>query len=137
MFIMMQIRGLARAVFATKIKTCFRSGVLMAETLHWLNAYEPMFYPLVMTVKIWGREHHLTSQGLGCHFSNHMLTMLVLAYLQQEELLPALKTLYARKGNGKSIKKCIALSGVSLIFFCYLLHRIQLCDNILAIQLTL
>ncbi|XP_045208092.2 poly(A) RNA polymerase, mitochondrial-like [Mercenaria mercenaria] len=85
-------------------------GILMAEMLYWLNVYEPMFYPLVIAVKMWGREHHMTSSGMGHHFSNYMLTMLMLAYLQHVGLLPALKTVYANTDRGRGGKSADILS---------------------------
>ncbi|KAL4228830.1 hypothetical protein ACF0H5_011870 [Mactra antiquata] len=73
------------------------SGMMMAEMLCWLNQYEPMFYPLVITIKLWAKEHRLVRSGVGKHLSNHMLTMLVISFLQHKQFLPALQMAYIDK----------------------------------------
>lgn len=86
----------------------------MAEMLCWLRVFEPSFQPLVMTVKLWAKNHNLVGFGPGGHFSNHMLTMMVVAFLQKQGCLPPLQMAYVNKGLGKLYDNsvCMALSKI-------------------------
>ena len=73
---------------------CFyfcRNGTLMSESTHMLNTYDNRFHPLAVTIKYWGKVNRVVRKP---GFSNHMLTMLLISYLQTNSVLPPLTELY-------------------------------------------
>ncbi|XP_060579400.1 poly(A) RNA polymerase, mitochondrial-like isoform X2 [Ruditapes philippinarum] len=78
------------------------AGLYTAEILYLLNMYADVFCPLTLAVKVIAKQHSLSESGMSSKYSSFMLTMMVLSYLQQEGILPALKNLNMERHSRSS-----------------------------------
>lgn len=75
------------------------TAVNMSELLYIFGNFDYRVRPLVFTIKMWAREINLTSDIPGRWITNFSLTLLVLFYLQQEKIIPDIKTLVKHANN--------------------------------------
>lgn len=75
------------------------TAVNMSELLYIFGNFDPRVRPLVFTVKMWAKEINLTNTTPGRWITNFSLTLLVLFYLQQEKIIPAIQTLVKQASN--------------------------------------
>lgn len=75
------------------------TAVSMSELLYIFGNFDHRVRPLVFTVKMWARETNLTNDSPGRWITNFSLTLLVLFFLQQEKIIPAIQTLVKKAGN--------------------------------------
>lgn len=71
----------------------------MSELLFLYGEVDWRVRPLVVAIRQWAKAQGITSDSPGCWITNFSLTLLVLFYLQQKNLLPSLNALktYASK----------------------------------------
>lgn len=70
------------------------SGVYMSELLYIYGSFDWRVRPLVFTIRFWAQSVNLTSTSPGAWITNFSLTLLVLFFLQQQNILPPLTRLY-------------------------------------------
>ncbi|VVC43397.1 PAP/25A-associated [Cinara cedri] len=75
------------------------TAVNMSELLYIFGNFDQRVRPLVFTVKMWAREINLTNDTPGKWITNFSLTLLVLFYLQQEKIIPAIDILVKEANN--------------------------------------
>lgn len=75
------------------------TAVIMSELLYIFGHFDYRVRPLVFAVKMWAREINLTNNTPGRWITNFSLTLLVLFYLQQEKIIPAIQTLVKQANN--------------------------------------
>lgn len=88
-------------------------AVHMSELLYIFGNFDYRVRPLVFAVKIWARETNLTNDMPGKWITNFSLTLLVLFYLQQEKIIPAIQTL-VKQANNNDIR--ITNEGINCTF---------------------
>lgn len=71
----------------------------MSELLCLYGEIDPRVRPLVFTIRQWATKVGLTNRFPGRWITNFSLTLLVLFYLQQREILPSLKHLKSLAGQ--------------------------------------
>lgn len=71
----------------------------MSELLNLYGEIDWRVRPLVTAIRKWAKSQTITCDSPGRWITNFSLSLLVLFYLQQEHILPSLKTLklYASK----------------------------------------
>lgn len=75
------------------------TAVNMSELLYIFGNFDDRVRPLVFTVKMWAREINLTNDIPGRWITNFSLSLLVLFYLQQEQIIPDINTLVKQAEN--------------------------------------
>lgn len=75
------------------------TAVNMSELLYIFGNFDQRVRPLAFTVKMWAKEINLTNDTPGRWITNFSLTLLVLFYLQQEKIIPAIQTLVKQADN--------------------------------------
>lgn len=75
------------------------TAVVMSELLYIFGNFDYRVRPLVFSVKMWAKEINLTNNTPGRWITNFSLTLLVLFYLQQEKIIPAIQTLVKQANN--------------------------------------
>lgn len=71
----------------------FRIAIYMSELLNFYGEIDCRVRPLVMVVRKWAKNQEITSYSPGPWITNFSLSLLVLFYLQQKNILPSLSTL--------------------------------------------
>ncbi|KAK3871505.1 hypothetical protein Pcinc_023347, partial [Petrolisthes cinctipes] len=69
------------------------SGYHMSQLLYLYGEWDPRVRPLVFAVRRWALDRHLTSPFAGRWITNFSLTLLVLFYLTNVQVIPSLSTL--------------------------------------------
>jgi len=75
------------------------TAVNMSELLYIFGNFDDRVRPLAFTVKMWAKQINLTNDTPGRWITNFSLTLLVLFYLQQEKIIPAIQTLVKYADN--------------------------------------
>lgn len=75
------------------------TAVNMSELLYIFGNYDYRVRPLVFTVKMWAREINLTNDVPGRWITNFSITLLVLFFLQQENIIPNIQMLMKEADN--------------------------------------
>ncbi|EZA48761.1 Poly(A) RNA polymerase, mitochondrial [Ooceraea biroi] len=75
------------------LSTTNMSAVYMSELLYLYGEIDWRVRPLVMAIRQWARHQDVTSDSPGFWITNFSLTLMVLFYLQQKDILPSLNTL--------------------------------------------
>lgn len=75
------------------------TAVNMSELLYIFGNFDYRVRPLVFTVKMWANQINLTSDTPGRWITNFSLTLLVLFYLQQEQIIPPIQLLVKQATN--------------------------------------
>jgi len=65
----------------------------MSELLNFYGEIDCRVRPLVMVIRKWAKSQQITSDSPGPWITNFPLSLLVLFYLQQKNILPSLTTL--------------------------------------------
>lgn len=89
------------------------TAIYMSELLYILGNFDYRVRPLVFTIKIWAKETNLTNNMPGRWITNFSLTLLVLFYLQQERVIPAIQTL-VKHADSKEVR--ITTDGINCTF---------------------
>lgn len=69
------------------------SGYHMSQMLYLYGEWDPRVRPLVFAVRRWALDRHITSPFAGRWITNFSLTLLVLFYLINVQVIPSLSTL--------------------------------------------
>jgi len=75
------------------------TAINMSELLYIFGNFDYRVRPLAFTIKMWAREINLTNDTPGRWITNFSLILLVLFYLQQEQIIPAIQTLVKQADN--------------------------------------
>lgn len=89
------------------------TAVNMSELLYIFGHFDYRVRPLVFAVKMWAKEINLTNNTPGRWITNFSLTLLVLFYLQQEKIIPAIETL-VKQANDNDVR--ITNEGINCTF---------------------
>lgn len=76
------------------------TAVNMSELLYIFGNFDYRVRPLVFTIKMWANQNNLTNDTPGRWITNFSLTLLVLFYLQQEQIIPPIQMLVKQATNG-------------------------------------
>ncbi|XP_050432229.1 poly(A) RNA polymerase, mitochondrial [Adelges cooleyi] len=75
------------------------TAVRMSELLYIFGCFDYRVRPLVFTIKMWAQQVNITNDTPGRWITNFSLTLLVLFYLQQENIIPPIQTLVKLAGS--------------------------------------
>ncbi|KAL6262470.1 hypothetical protein P5V15_007555 [Pogonomyrmex californicus] len=76
------------------------TAVYMSELLNLYGEMDWRVRPLVTAIRVWAKRQEITADVPGQWITNFPLTLLVLFYLQQKEILPSLKILKLHAARG-------------------------------------
>lgn len=76
-----------------------RSAVYMSELLNLFGEIDWRVRPLALMIRKWAQTQEITNDSPGPWITNYSLSLMVLFYLQQKNILPSLRLLrtYASK----------------------------------------
>lgn len=75
------------------LSTTNMTAVYMSELLYLYGLFDKRVCPLVFAVRYWAKEINLTNQAPGRWITNFSLTLLVLFYLQNADVIPPIQML--------------------------------------------
>ena len=73
-------------------------GRLNTKYIKFCVTFDPRVRSLIMIVKCFAKRHHISGSGLGDHFNSYSIVLLVIAFLQSQEILHPLGVLQAVPG---------------------------------------
>lgn len=100
--------------FKNKLFLINRSSYYMSKLLWSFSSIDSRVAPLVFVIRRWAREASITQSTPGPWFSNFQMTLLVLFYLQSNEILPKLNYIN-QQSTQISSQDTIPINGIFLI----------------------